>query len=101
MARSIFGWDYPPGCNSVPGDEPDPPCEVCCNDIDDCICPECQICGAYGDPLCYIEHGLRRTWQQKMDYVVNQRQWEMAARDDNLSWDRYVGEAESIFDEPL
>lgn len=29
MGRSIFGWDYPPGCSSVPGDEPDPPCEVC------------------------------------------------------------------------
>jgi RNase P subunit RPR2 len=21
--RSIFGWSYPPGCNSVPGDEPE------------------------------------------------------------------------------
>jgi hypothetical protein len=24
MTRSIFGWDYPPGCNSVPGDEENP-----------------------------------------------------------------------------
>jgi hypothetical protein len=28
---SIFGWDYPPGCSSVPGDEPDLPetCPAC------------------------------------------------------------------------
>ena len=25
-----FGWSYPPGCSSVPGDEPIPPeCETC------------------------------------------------------------------------
>lgn len=30
--RSIFGWSYPPGCNSVPGDEPEvqqPHCRKC------------------------------------------------------------------------
>lgn len=25
MSRSLFGWSYPAGCSSVPGDEPDPP----------------------------------------------------------------------------
>ena len=24
----IFGWDYPPGCSSVPGDEPDEPADL-------------------------------------------------------------------------
>lgn len=54
----IFGWSYPPGCNSVPGDEPEGPCEVCGQDIDNCICPVCPMCGVYGDPHCYQEVDL-------------------------------------------
>lgn len=78
----IFGWSYPPGCNSVPGDEPDPPCEVCGGDVDlepgdgGCICPECPVCGAYGYPHCYISHGLRRTEEQKFSLECNLRKWE-------------------------
>jgi hypothetical protein len=78
----IFGWSYPPGCNSVPGDEPDPPCEICGGDIEvepedgGCICPECPVCGSYGDPRCYIEHGSRRTEEQKFSLVCNERKWE-------------------------
>jgi hypothetical protein len=58
MPRSIFGWSYPPGCHSVPGDEPDPPCEICGKDPDDCVCPECPRCGCQGDPQCYAEPDL-------------------------------------------
>lgn len=32
MSRGIFGWSYPPGCNAVPGDEPEiqqPHCRKC------------------------------------------------------------------------
>lgn len=36
MSR-LFGWSLPPGCHSVPGDEPDPPCYVCGNEIGLCI----------------------------------------------------------------
>ena len=58
--RSIFGWSYPPG---VTGNEPEisgdyGPCEVCGMSTDDCICPECPVCGIVGDPKCYKEHGL-------------------------------------------
>lgn len=53
MGRSIFGWDYPPGCSSVPGDEPDPPCEVCGQKLNDCVCPECPVCREIGNPACY------------------------------------------------
>ena len=51
-----FGWSYPPGCNSVPGDEDAGPCDVCGQSVypDRCICPECPICGSPGDPLCYF-----------------------------------------------
>jgi hypothetical protein len=69
-----FGWSYPPGCNSVPGDEPEPPCEVCGQFVDYCICPECPVCGEIGNPACYQEvdlgicgglHG-KETWAQKI-----------------------------------
>lgn len=62
--RSIFGWDYPPGVSSLPWDV-DYPCDVCGQYENDCICPECPECSTYGDPYCYIHHGLRRTEEQK------------------------------------
>ena len=63
---SIFGWSYPPG---VTGNEPeivgyDGPCAVCGRGDDDCICPECPVCGSYGDPLCYEEGVLIRSQEQ-------------------------------------
>lgn len=52
----IFGWSYPPGCHSVPGDGPEPPCGLCGKDVDTgknpCSCPECPTCGTCG----CIEH---------------------------------------------
>ena len=56
----IFGWSLPPGCGTLPGEEPDPPCTVCnglvdCDDERRCICPECPECGRIGDPDCYTE----------------------------------------------
>jgi len=55
--NDIFGWDYPPGCSSVPGDETGY-CEVCGKNADFCVCPECQICGDAGNKLCYSKHGM-------------------------------------------
>ena len=56
-----FGWSYPPGCNSVPGDEPDPPCAICRkvidSPVDPCTCPECPGCGEIGNPDCYGKAG--------------------------------------------
>lgn len=46
-----FGWDYPPGCSSVPGDEP-AVCSICMK-VDDCDCAECPICEEQGNPDCY------------------------------------------------
>lgn len=50
----IFGWSYPPGVSSVPGDE-ECFCEMCGKSVDggDCICPECPRCGEFGNPDCY------------------------------------------------
>jgi DNA-directed RNA polymerase subunit RPC12/RpoP len=51
---SIFGWSYPAGCSSVPGDEPTPLCILCGKDPEQdadkggCSCPECPECGTVG-----------------------------------------------------
>jgi hypothetical protein len=75
---SIFSWSYPPGCHSVPGDEPDPPCNVCGYDVADCICPICPRCGEQGNPDRYKEvdlgicgelHG-KKTPEQELAYAM-------------------------------
>jgi hypothetical protein len=68
MSRSIFGWSLPPGAAGdpfAPWNQEEPPCELCGNCVEDCICPECQTCGAYGDPRCYVDHGLTQTEEQR------------------------------------
>lgn len=52
MSGLRSGWNMPPGCHRVPGDE-DVRCEVCGRWSDDCVCPECDFCGEIGDPRCY------------------------------------------------
>lgn len=59
--RSIFGWSYPPGMNSVPADD-DVTCEVCWlpydgSSKDICECPTCDICGEFGYIDCYVSNG--------------------------------------------
>jgi len=61
---SIFGSSYPPGCSGTPYDN-DYPCEVCGETEDNCICPECPVCGEVGNPDCYIEHGMILSDEQK------------------------------------
>lgn len=73
--RSIFGWSYPPGCNGPP-DDPDGPCEVCGESLDNCICPECSFCFDIGNPACYINHGMRRTELQKFYKLISDRMLE-------------------------
>lgn len=88
--RSIFGWSYPPGCSGPP-DYDDYPCEICGELPDNCICPECPVCGAVGDPQCYKvrpkgyshlgdHHGLVRSEVQKFNLECNEREWEEAAK---------------------
>ena len=71
----IFGWSLPPGCSMRDIDPPEQPCEVCGEYPDNCICPECPICYDYGNPRCYLEHGLRRTEEQKFHKEVQRRFW--------------------------
>lgn len=80
--RGIFGWSYPPGCSSVPGDE-DVYCEMCGRNIDECVCDECPICSQFGDRKCYSNHGMVITTEQiegllKMEDAIDLQ----AARDE-------------------
>lgn len=90
MSRSIFGWSLPPGVTMNDIDPPSGSCEVCGGDIDrdDCICPECPVCSDFGNPRCYIEHGLRRTEEQKFLKEVSDRAWEDYCRADNEYWEQ-------------
>lgn len=61
MRNPDFGWWYPPGAANDPNapyNQEDPPCEVCGQWPDDCVCPECPVCGDYGNPVCY-DGGIR------------------------------------------
>ena len=57
--RSVFGWDYPPGVSSVPGDEPQPPsCEDCPEEQYE-HCPGQDKCIEVifdGHPACCVKH---------------------------------------------
>lgn len=52
------------------------PCGICGKLPDDCICPECPVCHAFGDPRCYSNvsppgHGLTVSPEQaasRMEY---------------------------------
>lgn len=35
------------------GDPPEYPCDVCGAVAHNCICPECPVCGEYGQAKCY------------------------------------------------
>ena len=71
----IFGWSLPPGCGTLPGEE-EYPCEVCggnpenpdepgkVSETGGCICPECPVCGEFGNPDCYTDGHLQMTQAQ-------------------------------------
>jgi hypothetical protein len=53
---SIFssGFNLPPGVSTLPGEEPYF-CDVCYSTEDECVCPECKVCGEVGNADCYTE----------------------------------------------
>lgn len=91
----IFGWSYPPGAANdpnAPWNQEDPPCDVCGEFIENCVCPPCRVCGEYGDPRCYVEHGMRRTEMQKFMREVNERRWRDDAQAEADYWDDWYEE---------
>jgi len=53
------------------------PCEICGEHPDNCICPECHICGEIGYKRCYVNHGMTRTEEQKFSLECANRKWEL------------------------
>jgi hypothetical protein len=95
----IFGWSLPPGCSTLPVEEPDGPCDVCGKEIDDCICPECPECGDIGNPACYIEHGMVKTQEQIASLAEAEARWEAANKADAEYWDNYEKSAMEACDD--
>lgn len=54
------------------GEPPDSYCETCGCEVTDCICPECPVCGEFGDPKCYEDHGLVETEGQIQSRIRNE-----------------------------
>lgn len=86
---SKFGYWYPPGAANDPNapyNQDDPPCDICGQEIENCICPECSVCGQIGERQCYGElpgaetHGLVRSgWQLALKEAA-EADWEAEAR---------------------
>jgi hypothetical protein len=102
--RNPFGWSLPPGCTHRHIDEAfgiDRPCEICGGnpDANECICPECTVCGAYGDPYCYEKGHLTLNIAQYMQLKELEAAWKEEA--DAMAEAQYQDykEVESIFDE--
>jgi len=83
----LFGWDLPPGVTMRDIDPPELPCEICGEFVDNCICPECSVCGGVGDPLCYEKHGLVRSKQQIENLTKREAEWAAEAREEEKYWD--------------
>jgi hypothetical protein len=80
MFRTVWRNDEPP-------DPADFPCIVCGQLLDDCICPECPVCGTPGDPGCYPAHGLVRSLAQVVLRAEMDRQIEEEARREALYYE--------------
>ena len=74
----IFGWSYPPGCSGPPDN--DGPCDVCGYMFDQCICPECEICGEFGDHDCYTKGHLVLSDAQREAKIANDTRYEEQCR---------------------
>ena len=76
-----FGWSYPAGCSGPPDDDYDPYCKICGRHEEECICPECSVCGAKGDPECYSEktHGLVQSDEQIASFKSMEDLWKRLA----------------------
>jgi hypothetical protein len=82
------GFNLPPGCSTSDIDRAagvGVPCDTCAHDADDCICPECPVCGETGNKNCYKPaphgHGLNYNKAQR----VSQTKAHIAMMEDNLN----------------
>lgn len=85
--------NLPPGCTNRMIDEQagvDLQCEVCGKFVDDCICPECPICGTFGLRECYTQHGLKLSVQQIESKAAADEAMKQAIEDENAYFDQLM-----------
>lgn len=87
---------YCPSMNT-PWDDPDPPCDVCGEELDRCICLMCPNCGECGDLYCYSHHGMVISEKQKMNLLWNEALWEDKARTQYLAELEFEKEMEGFW----
>jgi hypothetical protein len=81
MSHSIFGWDYPPGCNGPP-DDYEGPCAICGHSIDKCICPECPtIINAEGE-MCGEIGCIKHLSSQQLAALINLLDYQLTTLND-------------------
>ena len=86
----LFGWSYPPGCDSVPGDW-DEWCQMCGREVGECVCPECPVCGEVGNPECYSARESRHLSISR-EQVASLEEVEAEAEDREAAEQRYAEE---------
>jgi len=88
-----FGWSLPPGVSHRDIDPSAGPCDVCGHSEDNCICPECPVCSAFGLLQCYTDHGLRMTIDQE---IGRQKMEQSNLRDQITSIQQYIDELDDL-----
>ena len=93
----MAGFNLPPGCSvrDLPGYESFP-CDVCGRYDDDCICPECFVCGAIGDMKCYRAGHLEFSQEQNESRQAAHEQAQLDAKADNAYWNDLYGDQEPV-----
>ena len=94
-----FGWSYPPGAAgdpNAPWNQVEGPCEVCGKCVDECICPECPVCGEQGNGYCYRDHGIEKSDEQIDSLRKAEAQWEADNAAKNAYYEERYGTKEDL-----
>lgn len=74
----------------------DSPCAICGLWPDDCVCPECPVCGTFGDSSCYSPstlHDCGRNHDQVMtDVQCLYNAFLLASTEEERRYDQWVDE---------
>lgn len=93
----MSGWysNYPDGTAlepNAPWNQGEGTCDVCGLSVDDCICPECPVCGEYGDPRCYENHGLVLSDEQRQSKERVEREAAEEEKRMIADWERWASQ---------